>query len=138
MKLGDHVFYDIEGSRQDYNMAMEGVPYIGAFVGFWIFLLFAKFSPISSNLYKETLISGILGCSLATFYPAYQKTIYMNKVSVAYDRLKAKFEKYPHLDQPDPENVMKNFGPSRWNNEEIEDIEDLEESKTSVFAGNID
>jgi hypothetical protein len=39
-------------------------------------------------------------------------------VGEAYDVLKARFEKYPEQAVPDSDNVIKNFGATRWNDSE--------------------
>ena len=59
----------------------------------------------------------------------------METVADAYDMLKIKFKKYPQLEQPDNDDVIKNFGISKWNDGDIEDENDIELSNISIFDG---
>jgi len=125
MKLGDRVFYDIESARQDWLSAWYSVPYWGLTIGVGVLCVFAYRTPLTSKLYKESLYSFAIGCTLASAYPHYYKTIYNEKVSRSYFWLKAKFERFPELNIPDGDNVNKNFGMSKWNEGDVEGEEDM-------------
>ena len=97
----------------------------GGFIGIAVFIVYAIKTPLTSKLYKEAFYSYFIGCTLASSYPYYYRKQYLQSVSVAYDALKARFQKFPHLNVPDSENISKNFGSTRWNDSEVSDDEDL-------------
>jgi hypothetical protein len=135
MKLGDSIFYTIESRRQKYLSAIQSVPMFGAMLGTCFFIGFAIYKPITSKLYKEILQSFLLGCMISAAHPLYLKMKYMEAVSDAYGMLKNRFKKFPHLEVPDTEHVQKNFGLSKWNNEEVDDDEDIALTKIGLFEG---
>lgn len=135
MKLGDAVFYTIEGRRQTYLQSVEALPVFGGIIGMFFFVGFAYRRPLSSKLYKEAVQSFFLGCACASVYPLYNRKLYLEGVSDAYDMLKLRFRKYPQMEQPDSENAMKNFGYSKWNDDMVEDENDLDMLEVSLFEG---
>jgi hypothetical protein len=136
MKLGDRVFYDIESSRQGYVYACECIPTAGVIIGSLFFIRYAYTAPIQSRLYVEAVKSLFYGCCVAGIWPMYAKVRYLEKVSNAYNMLKAKFEKYPELNKPDSDDVQKNFGQNIWADSMIENEEDAHFEQTiSVLDG---
>lgn len=125
MKLGDSVFYNIEMHRQHYLKSFEALPMWGGFVGIGIFIMYAYKMPLSSNLYMEAFKSLIFGTAIASSYPAYMRTKYLDAVTEAYDHLKQRFDVNPEQNVPDSDGVAKNFGMSRWNTEDVDSEEDL-------------
>lgn len=72
----------------------------------------------------------------AATLPLYYRKLYLNRVSQAYDELKLRFELHPQLAVPDSDNVVKNFGNTRWNDVDFESEEDLQEDNAiGVFDG---
>ena len=69
-------------------------------------------------MYKETIYSMSMGLGMAATVPLYYRKIYLKRVGEAYDVLKLRFEKFPEQAVPDSENVIKNFGSTRWNDAE--------------------
>jgi hypothetical protein len=116
-------------------MSLQSTPTFGALIGMVFFIGFACFTPLTSRLYKEAMYSFALGCSVAGVHPLYTRKLYMDSVADAYDMLKIKFNKYPHLEVPDNENVVKNFGFSQWNDADVEDEDDIMAKKISIFDG---
>ena len=50
--------------------------------------------------------------------------------------LKARFDKFPEQAIPDSDNVVKNFGVTRWNDSEYQSEEDLQDDDSiGVFDG---
>jgi hypothetical protein len=56
----------------------------------------------------------------------YHRRDYNRTVEQIYDQLVARFEMYPHLNKPDSEDGVKNFGLTRWNDSMFESEEDIE------------
>ena len=97
---------------------VQAIPYLGAVFAFGFFIAFAIKTPLTSNLYKETVYSLAMGLGLASTVPLYYRNIYLKRVGEAYDLLKMRFDKFPEQAIPDSENVVKNFGATRWNDAE--------------------
>lgn len=72
-------------------MSFESVPIFGLMCGFGFFCLFAYRTPLTSNLYKESLYSLALGLSVAALQPVYYRKLYYERVTVAYDKLQLRF-----------------------------------------------
>lgn len=113
------------------------MPYLGAVFSVFWFAGFAYRTPIASKLYRETFYSLILGMATAAPYPYYYRHQYIKLVNDVYWDIKGRFELYPHLNKPDPEHVVKNFGmTTRWNDHDFESEEDLElDDMVSIFDG---
>jgi len=94
---------------------VQAIPYLGAVFGFGFFIIYAIKTPLTSNLYKETVYSMAMGLGLAACVPIYYRKAYLHRVGEAYDVLKARFEKFPEQAVPDSDNAIKNFGDTRWN-----------------------
>ena len=77
MKLGDRVFYDIESKRQVYLQQVQAIPYLGAVFAFGFFIVYAIKTPLTSNLYKETVYSMALGLGMASCVPLYYRKAYL-------------------------------------------------------------
>ena len=139
MKLGNAVFYTMEGSRQKYSYALEAFPYLGCALGVVYFFGFALVMPLHVNLVKESALSLLLGMVTAYAYPWYYKRIYLTNVCTVYDNLRLAIKLNPKLAKPDSDkDINKNFGPSKWNSHDsgFEDEEDIEfEDQISIFDG---
>lgn len=83
-------------------------------------------TPLSSKLYKESFYSLFLGMATAGIVPLYYRRIYTKTVDSIYVQLKDRFEKYPHLNKPDSDDSVKNFGLNKWNDTWFEGEEDIE------------
>ena len=142
MKLGNAVFYTLEGSRQKYVHALQDWPYCGGAAAILYFLGFAVFRNMNSKLLVESVLSGILGIGTASLYPLYYKRIYITNVCTVYDDLKKAIDINPALAKPDDDiAINKNFGPSKWNAREssMDDDESIElESEIGLFEGDPD
>ena len=139
MKLGDRVFYELEGKRQKYLGGMEALPYAGATVGFLFFIGFALLTPMHSKLYKEAVYSMGMGTAVAALWPYYYRKQYLKSVEQVYEQLVARFERFPHLNKPDHDDSVKNFGFNKWNDEMFESEEDIEiVEAVGVFDGDAD
>jgi hypothetical protein len=97
MKLGNSIFYNLEGKRQDYIQSYEVWPYLGGFLGLGFFIFYAYRTPLNSNLYKELMKSIFLGGATGYGYVHYYKRIYMQEVDKSYQDLKDKFNTNPIL-----------------------------------------
>ena len=71
MKLGNHVFYDLESKRQNYLSSFEIMPVGTAIFGFMFFIGFAIKTPLTSKLYKELGYSIFLGAGVTYSYVWY-------------------------------------------------------------------
>lgn len=138
MKLGNHVFYDLESKRQNYLSSFEVMPVGTGIFGFLIFCGFAVKTPLTSKLYKELGYSIFLGAALTYSYVWYQKRIYLNQVDEVYDKLKNRFNDNPQLAAiKDDESIIKNFGLSKF--ADFDDSDDEEDPdiipEPGVFEG---
>ena len=141
MKLGNAVFYTMEGSRQKYSYALEAFPYLGGALALGYFFGFALIVPLHSNLLRESGMSLILGMATAYLYPHYYKRIYMTNVCTVYDDLRKAIRLNPALAKPDSDkDINKNFGPNKWNSNDSgfddEDTIDMDDH-VSVFDGTV-
>lgn len=136
MKLGDRVFYSLEHDRQNYLYAAEASPYLGLAFGFVFFVGFAYWTPLSSKLYKESALSLVLGMVSGATYPFYYRRKYLQQVDEVYADIRHRLQLFPHLNKPDTENAVKNFGNTRWNDEDFESGEEIEmDEQISIFDG---
>ena len=136
MKLGDRVFYTLESKRQLYLQTLEATPYVGGVFSVCFLVVFAIKTPITSKLYKEAAYSLGLGMACAAQIPLYYRRQYHKTGDDIYRQLNERFLKYPDQAQPDNENVVKNFGMTRWNEGDFNNDEDLEaDSAVGVFDG---
>lgn len=77
-----------------------------------------------------------MGLGIAAYLPLYYRKIYMKRVGQAYDDLKLRFEQFPEQAVPDNDNIIKNFGATRWNDSDYQNEEDLEDDNSiGVFDG---
>mmetsp|Transcript_1321 Transcript_1321/g.1795 ORF Transcript_1321/g.1795 Transcript_1321/m.1795 type:complete len:117 (+) Transcript_1321:235-585(+) len=106
MKLGNAVFYTMEGSRQKYNTALEAWPYLGGVLALCYFVGFALKTPMHSKLLKESGLSLFLGFTSAAFYPYYYKRIYLTNVCTVYDDLRQAIKQNPALAKPDDDTAI--------------------------------
>ena len=138
MKLGNAVFYTLEGSRQKYLTAVEAWPYVGGVLSVFFFVGFALRTPLHAKLLKETAFSVGLGMLTATAYPWYYKRIYETNVCTVYSDLRLAIKRNPALAKPDDSTAInKNFGPSKWNPEySLDSEEEMDfEDQVSIFDG---
>lgn len=139
MKLGDRIFYDLEGRRQKWIDGLEMAPYIGGIFGLVYFIGFAIKAPLSSKLYKESLYSLMMGMATAGTIPLYYRYHYTKTVNSIYNQLVERFEMYPHLEVPDSGDSIKNFGMNKWNDTWFEGEDDIELDETiNPFEGNVE
>ena len=88
---------------------------------------FAIRTPTTSNLYKESLWSILLGTAVTVPYPIYSRQLWCDKVATIYDMMLRDIEINPKLAEVDSDTeIVKNFGQSRWANNEIEREEDIQ------------
>ena len=85
MKLGDRVFYTLEGKKQKMKGGFEMLPYLGPAIGIFFFVGFAYWTPLSSKLYKETFYSLVMGTAVAIQVPLYYRRDYIRCVESIYD-----------------------------------------------------
>ena len=91
---------------------------------------------MSSKLYKESFYSLFLGMATGSIWMIYNRNKYLRDVNQVYWGLKLRFQKHPHLSsEPDSDDVIKNFGPSNWNDPNTESAEDLELHYINVYEG---
>jgi hypothetical protein len=134
MKLGNARFYALEAKRQNLVHSVEDYPTFGVAFAFCFFVYFAIKRPMSSNLYKEVFLSCALGAMTAVPRVAYHRYNYMQEVSVQFKFLQQKFKKNPDQNVPDDEDVLKNFGISKYGQmSENDDIDDI--NKEDLFSG---
>lgn len=116
------------------------MPYFGAGIGLGVLCVFATRVPITSKLYKEAGYSLGIGLATASAYPYYYRRTYDEKVSNTYFWLKARFDKFPDQNIPDGDNVAKNFGMSKWNDNDIQGEEELMmmNANSEIFEGGPD
>ena len=142
MKLGNAVFYTMEGSRQKYLQALEGWPYVGGVLSLVYFIGFALKVPMHSKLLKESGMAVALGLTSAALYPYYYKQIYTTNVCTVYDDLRKAIKLNPALAKPDDDTAInKNFGPSKWNSGEsgMESDEEIDmDNNVGMFDGHAD
>jgi len=95
MKLGNGVFYHLEGHRQKYMGSLESFPYLGGFLGCFYIIGFAYRTPLASKLYKEAVISLFLGCATASTMVLYYRRAYIAAANDVYLGLKMRLENFP-------------------------------------------
>jgi hypothetical protein len=82
---------------------------------------------MTSNLYKEAIYSGLLGGAICGLYPVYARQSFHEKVSSLYYQMKQEIALNPALGKEDDDDyVVKNFGPSRWMENDVDRMEDIE------------
>eukprot|EP00343_Euplotes_focardii_P003780 CAMPEP_0205808384 /NCGR_PEP_ID=MMETSP0205-20121125/12326_1 /ASSEMBLY_ACC=CAM_ASM_000278 /TAXON_ID=36767 /ORGANISM="Euplotes focardii, Strain TN1" /LENGTH=157 /DNA_ID=CAMNT_0053083985 /DNA_START=321 /DNA_END=794 /DNA_ORIENTATION=- len=141
MKLGATIFNRIEESRLMVNHGYYILPYLSGSIAFISLMVFAKFTPIKSKLYKELGISCGIGLGSSYGYIYQQKCNYWAEVSRSYDELRKLMDKHPELYRiEEDQGVIKNFGNNTFNT--LEDVgDDWEESaktERGVFEGTAD
>lgn len=142
MKLGNHIFYDIESKRQDYITSFDIMPFSTAFFGFLFFCGFAIRAPMTSKLYKELGYSVVMAGALSYVYVHQQKKKYLAKVDEIYEQLKYKFATNPILStMKEDEQILKNFGYHKYADKDDQDDDgpfDEEELKEmGIFEGDV-
>jgi len=111
MKLPNKTFYELESVRQQYVGSFESIPYQGGFFALIFFVGFAIKSPISSKLYKETVLSLLMGGLCGSAFTICKRDQYHKKVSSVYWDMKHQIDENPKLGKIDDEReVVKNFG----------------------------
>ena len=140
MRIGHAIFYNLEGSRQEYLQALENYSLIATILGFGFFCVFAVRTPIYSKLYRELGYSAVLGATFGYSYAYKYKLKYLDVVDESYDVVKQKFTNEPHLiegvDNEDNSPIhIKNFGLSQWNDGDTEDDWDMTINSQSVMEG---
>jgi hypothetical protein len=126
MKLGNNIFYDLEGKRQNYVTSFEVMPVSTCILGFFIFCGYAVKTPLTSKLYKELVYSLLMGAGISYLYVWKQKRAYLGYVDEIYDRLKSKFATNPILStMKEDEQIIKNFGLTKF--ADFDDTDDDED-----------
>lgn len=87
MKLGDGVFYTLEGKRQGYVSRINSLPYMTAFGSIALFIYFAIRRPLHHKLYKEIALSFTYAALLSAGYINYFRIQYLREVDRQYERL---------------------------------------------------
>ena len=64
MKLGARTFNKLQMAKLDYNYSVECIPYIGGAAAFMFFIMFAYIRPLNAKLYKEVLMSTVMGMGI--------------------------------------------------------------------------
>lgn len=103
MKLPNRTFYELESVRQHYVGSFESIPYQSGFFAVIFFIGFALRTPIASKLYKETVMSMLMGGGLGCLYTLKMRDSYHKKVSEVYWDMKAQIEARPALGKRDDE-----------------------------------
>ncbi|CAI2379723.1 unnamed protein product [Moneuplotes crassus] len=140
MKLGVDLFSKLEQARLEVNNGYYIFPYLAGSITVLGVLIMARFSPMTSRLYREFGYSALLGFSISSGYIYYQKLNYWDVVNQTYDSLEELMEKYPHLRQVDEnQGIIKNFGNSIFNSMDENDVtnewDEVTDNEISVFDG---
>jgi len=139
MKLGNNLFYGLEGKRQEYVQTFEAVPYVAGVVGLGCFIGFALFSPIQSRLYKEILYSAVIGAAVGYSYSYYYKLEYLKMVDEVYDIMKHRFASNPEMaTMKEDEQILKNFGFHKFSDQDHDEEEDEFFKEPGIFDGHPD
>ena len=141
MRIGPNLFYTVERSRQNYLRAVEMHPMLAfcAMAGF--FIRYAIRTPLHKNLVRELGMSVGLGFGVTYVYPYYKYQQYISMVDQVYEIVTTEFGKRPKLleqlkksEDTNPA-ILKNFGFSQSNDNDIEDDEDgVQLNYENIFA----
>ena len=143
MKLGAIIFNRLEEARLNVQHGYYIFPYFAAGVAFGCFLVFARFTPMHSKLYKEVGYSCLIGAATGYSYIYYNRMKYYGVVNDSYAHLRKVFDKNPELEKlKEDEGIIKTFGFNRFSfmdeGEASDTWEEEVKAERSIFDGSPD